>query len=453
MLARASPESERALALIVGPLLLSLAILYTLIAISDPWVPIAAARAMTPIDAALASVFGIGWLVANWRPPRRAHAVTAVIIAFCAATAAARIRMLDEPLLAVALLLAQLAAGSLLLAPRASIAAHGSIGVAWLAASGGAPLQRPWIPWTFVLLAGLAVSVALATGRARLFVAAQRDRRALEESEARHRALVGALPDGIVVLVDGCVTFANDAAARIFGAPSAEALVGTFGPHLVADESAEIIAARNRDVETAGITTRPIEVRARRLDGSLVDIEIWGLPVVYGGRQADLSIVRDLTERRRAQNEASLLAAATQEQAVTRDLVRRVLREMSGLAPGLSLRSLGRRLAKDIPAKDLRGHLRAFEAMGAGRLELRERVGDRYVLRGTDLLERRDDARQPTCSLALGFMEGAVGTLGSQAALGTETTCQSLGHPCCTFVIQARPLRSVVTTNPAGKRS
>jgi predicted hydrocarbon binding protein len=159
------------------------------------------------------------------------------------------------------------------------------------------------------------------------------------------------------------------------------------------------------------------------------------MPVTYGGEKADLSIVRDLTERRRAEAERD---AATKDQAVTRDLVRRMLRESSGLSRGPSMRALGRRLAQDVPAESLRGFLHAFESMGGGRFVVESEAQGRYVVRGSDLLERREGATQPTCELPLGYLEGAITRLVGAGALGTETRCQSLGHGACVFVVQAR---------------
>lgn len=284
----------------------------------------------------------------------------------------------------------------------------------------------------------LGAALVLARARLRDHRASRSRLRALEESEARYRALVDAAPDGIVVLTGSEIVFANAAAARIFGAGRADDLLGRSGPSLIAPESAPLITRRIRDVERFGLATAPLEVRARRLDGAEVEVELRGLPVTFAGERADLSIVRDLTEKRQAEAERDRLSAATREQAVTRDLVRRMLRETSGLSRAPAMRALGRSLAQDVPAASLPDFLHAFETMGGGRFGIEAQVDGRFIVVGKDLLERRAGATQPTCALPLGFLEGAVARMHEGVVLGTETRCQSLGHEACVFVVQAR---------------
>lgn len=277
----------------------------------------------------------------------------------------------------------------------------------------------------------------------------RRKPRALEESEARYRAVVEASPEGIVVLVEGRIALANPAAARIFGAPSPDALLDVAAADLVSPETAPLIAERNREVEGGG-RSAPMQVAGRRLDGSHVDIEVWGLPIEYGGRPADLSVVRDLTDRRRAEREAAQRRAVEADQAVTRELVRRLL-HASGGRPWT--REVGREMAGEVPHTTLQGYLHALETMGAGRFEVAQSERGRHVVLGRDMLERRPRAAQPTCALPLGYLEGAITRLDGRAALGTETHCQSLGHERCVFVVHAREGGAIVAPARASKRS
>lgn len=260
---------------------------------------------------------------------------------------------------------------------------------------------------------------------------------ALAESEARYRALVDHSPDGIVVLVEGRVAFANPMALQIFGAASERDLVGVRVTDLVDAASASLIEKRNRAIEDQGVSTEPLEIHARRVDGRSIEIEVRGMPIQFGGRRADLSVVRDLTDKRRAQDEERRLRAIAEEQAVTRDLVRRMLREVGGDGHR-GLRSLGRALAQELAPRGLAESLRVLEAMGGGRFQVVSVQAGRYVVTASDTLERRGRAMQPTCELPLGFLEGAIGRLEGGGALGTETRCQSMGHEECTFVVKGK---------------
>jgi PAS domain S-box-containing protein len=111
----------------------------------------------------------------------------------------------------------------------------------------------------------------------------KRAQAALKESEARYREVVESSPDAILVSVEGVVLYANPAAATLLEAGRADDLWGQaldrfFGGDLSAGERELLTIAGHRlpvDVITTGIT--------------------------YDGRVARRTVIRDLSERRRAQ--------------------------------------------------------------------------------------------------------------------------------------------------------
>ena len=131
----------------------------------------------------------------------------------------------------------------------------------------------------------------------------ERARRLLSESEERYRVLVELLPDPLVVHRDGRVLFANRAAARVLGASSPEALVGIAFADMADESSKETIAKRVR-LLAAGERVEMVEHRFRKLDGSgIVNVEAVSIPIVYDGVPAALTAARDVSERKRLEEE------------------------------------------------------------------------------------------------------------------------------------------------------
>jgi PAS domain S-box-containing protein len=124
---------------------------------------------------------------------------------------------------------------------------------------------------------------------------------ALQEASQMWRALIQASPLAIVVLDPrGFVTTWNSAAERIFGwnetDVSGQGLPETLGDLIGECRSED--AGYGRVASLAGF-----ELRRRRKDGSTIDIELWPAPLydVRGEFTAQLAIVADITERKRAQ--------------------------------------------------------------------------------------------------------------------------------------------------------
>ena len=129
---------------------------------------------------------------------------------------------------------------------------------------------------------------------------------ALAEGESRYRHLVELSPDAICIVRNGEYVFVNKAAIKLFGAASGDDLIGKSNLEQVHPEYLEL--ARNRRASiTAGVKLPFVELKVLRLDGSEVDVEAAGVQFDHGAEPAVLSILRDITERKRA--EAALTEA------------------------------------------------------------------------------------------------------------------------------------------------
>ncbi|HFD15662.1 MAG TPA: PAS domain S-box protein [Rhodospirillales bacterium] len=137
--------------------------------------------------------------------------------------------------------------------------------------------------------------------------------RSVREIEARWRSLVQKAPEAIIILQGLRIRFANRQAVRMFGARSAAELLGQRIERLIHPEDLPRAIERVRRVLRTGRSPRYMDLRYRRLDGSI--FVGCGRPVriVEQGRPAILGIIRDVT----AQYEA--FAALERSEARLRD--------------------------------------------------------------------------------------------------------------------------------------
>lgn len=126
--------------------------------------------------------------------------------------------------------------------------------------------------------------------------------KALEDSEARHRQIVDLSPNGIVIHVDDEIVFANHAAQQMFRVRNVADLVGLDSLAVIPDDLKNFVAARRRMVAAQGAAPL-VESRRKRLDGSEFPVEVTGSKYIWDGQPATLSIMRDISERKRARQE------------------------------------------------------------------------------------------------------------------------------------------------------
>ena len=129
-----------------------------------------------------------------------------------------------------------------------------------------------------------------------------RTERALRETEQRYRGLAELSPDAMWVNQDGRLVFANPAAARLLGASSPDDLLGRSPFEVVEPEYHAIIRDRARELVERGGATPLVEMRWRRLDGRVMDVESAAGAIAWRGQPAVQVVFRDVTERKRAES-------------------------------------------------------------------------------------------------------------------------------------------------------
>ncbi|MFZ4621870.1 MAG: PAS domain S-box protein, partial [Bacteroidota bacterium] len=131
----------------------------------------------------------------------------------------------------------------------------------------------------------------------------QRTADELKESEGKYRALVEESPDAIAIHVNGKIVYINKACLTLMRATSESDLMGKSVMEFIHPDYLEVVVQRMRQSVREGKALPIMHEQFIRLDGTMVDVEVKSIPIVYEQTPAVQLIVRDITERKRAQDE------------------------------------------------------------------------------------------------------------------------------------------------------
>lgn len=125
-------------------------------------------------------------------------------------------------------------------------------------------------------------------------------RNALKESEERLRTLVDWTPEPLFVHRGGHLIYVNPAGMKLFGAASAQDLVGKPILDRVHPDFRQTVLARMKDITNHDGVLPMIEERFLKLDGTVIDVEVQASSLTYDGGRAVLVAMRDITARKQA---------------------------------------------------------------------------------------------------------------------------------------------------------
>jgi PAS domain S-box-containing protein len=144
---------------------------------------------------------------------------------------------------------------------------------------------------------------------------------ALEQSEARTRAILSTAADGIITIDErGVVESFNAAAERVFGWSAQEVIgqnLSMLMPPSYAEAHHSFISSYLRSGERKLIGSGR-EVEGKRKDGSIFPMDLAVSEVQIGERRSITGIVRDITERKQSEEEQQKLVSLVEN---SRDLI------------------------------------------------------------------------------------------------------------------------------------
>lgn len=145
----------------------------------------------------------------------------------------------------------------------------------------------------FVIFTAIAWLVGWQYDRARFFGKKARD------SEESYRKLIDSLPRAVIIHQDSKVIYVNKEAITMIGANRKEDVIGTSIYNYLFPDYKDRLDERLKQVKKEIHPLNNLEYKFIRLDGSVFVFEGSSLSITYGGKEAILSIGRDITERKK----------------------------------------------------------------------------------------------------------------------------------------------------------
>ncbi len=143
----------------------------------------------------------------------------------------------------------------------------------------------------------------------------------VRESEERYRAIAESVFEGIILHADGKILDVNEATCTLFGYDRSE-MIGMPVQQLAAPESRDLVLEKIRSGDTG-----PYEAVGLRKDGTRLVGELRATYAPYKGRRVHVAALRDMTDRRRAED------ALRRSEAGYRDLVQHAVYGIYRSAP------------------------------------------------------------------------------------------------------------------------
>lgn len=131
---------------------------------------------------------------------------------------------------------------------------------------------------------------------------------ALNASETRHRTLIEWSPEAIMVHRQTRILYANPAALKLFGAPDPASLLGESTTALIHPDSLAMQTQRMMAIAQGQWVEPVAEAIFLTLDGRAVSVEVQGTAIEFDGAPAIHVLIRDITERKRLEDEIRQLA-------------------------------------------------------------------------------------------------------------------------------------------------
>lgn len=131
----------------------------------------------------------------------------------------------------------------------------------------------------------------------------------LQDNVNRLRSTVDLSPDTITVHRDGKVLFINKAGLNLFGAQSEEELTGLSMKELLHYSFWEKVSQRLENMTKYMKQVPPMDITIKRLDGSYIDVSVASTPVLYHSIPHVITILRDISERKKNEEIKSQLAS------------------------------------------------------------------------------------------------------------------------------------------------
>ncbi|MEH7331912.1 ATP-binding protein [Neobacillus drentensis] len=152
--------------------------------------------------------------------------------------------------------------------------------------------HHPFFTLDFLIFTAIAWVVGWQYDKARYLGKKARD------SEESYKKLIDSLPEPVYITQDHKFIYVNQAALSMARAKNIEELFGKTIMDFIVPEYKERLLERYKQIKKAKQPVNTIVYKARRLDGTIFYFEASSMNIVFGGKDALLSIGKDITDRK-----------------------------------------------------------------------------------------------------------------------------------------------------------
>ena len=136
----------------------------------------------------------------------------------------------------------------------------------------------------------------------------KRAEEALRQSEEKYRAIIENSSEGIAIIQDGLIKFANPSLEKMSGYKLEEKINSPITDFFHEDEI-PIMLERYQKRMAGEEISHTYEYRLKRSDGSYLEIELSGTKIPFGDKESDLIVIRDISERKKLEKDKRKLEA------------------------------------------------------------------------------------------------------------------------------------------------
>lgn len=175
-------------------------------------------------------------------------------------------------------------------------------------------------------LANFGAQAGLAIEHQQRYEALEKRTKELKESEEKYRLLFEDSIEGIALSKGDRIFSANKALLDMLGYESLEEYLKVPLLNHLAPESLEKAKTRMKKRETGGALSMFEEMKVVRTDGEIIDIELSAVEVSIGGESYVQTTIRDITERKHADEKIKKYSARLEESNRLKDVFIDILR-------------------------------------------------------------------------------------------------------------------------------
>ncbi|HPF51546.1 MAG TPA: PAS domain S-box protein [Draconibacterium sp.] len=130
----------------------------------------------------------------------------------------------------------------------------------------------------------------------------------LKQSEERYRNVIDISPDAIIIHCEGKIVLANNAAVQLVGASGPDDLLGKSAIDIIHPDDRKMALTLIMNLLKDGEPAPLHEQRMIKMDGSVIFAEVAAVRTHFNGKPASLVVLRDITERKLAQEQQQRMA-------------------------------------------------------------------------------------------------------------------------------------------------